>query len=172
MLTELQGFIGLSAKVSACPSGLYVDALPDISVLGLDRLIDGEGNATELWAEVEQRALAKFRTLFIQELNKCHRVTDVAKAECLIYSNKELLATALWYLFGAEVQYARSTSSRMNSYTTIDHSKAKEMQEYFENEFAKELHIAVAGIDIHHSPCFGDCEPAIADIMTFHTPII
>ena len=172
MLTELKGFIGLSSKVSTCASGLYVDALPDISVLGLDRLIDGESNTTELWDEVETRALAKFRTLFIQELNKCHRVTDVSKAECLAISNKELLATALWYLYGAEVQYARSTSSRMNSYTTIDHTKAKEMHEYFTDQFAKELRNAVAGIDIHHSPCFGDCEPAIADIMTIHTPII
>lgn len=170
---DLKDFIGLSARLSASASGLYVDALPDISVAGIDRMVDGEEDVQALWNEIQLRAIAKFRTLFAAEVNRCHHVSDIAKIECLIVSNKEILATAIWYLMGAEVMYSRGASSRMNSYTTLDRSKSRDIRQDLEDQFEKELHVAVAGIDIHRSECFADdCQPAIADIATFHTPIL
>jgi hypothetical protein len=166
-MDELKGYIGLSSSVSVAPSGLYVDALPDISVSFLEKLIKDESSVSELWAEIEHRALVKFRTLFIREVNRCHRLSDVAVSETLIVENKELLATSLWYLLASEVMYERATSSRMNTYTTIDRSKAKEMREHFLAEFENELKVAVNGIDIHSS---ADVEQR--DIVTFHTPIL
>lgn len=170
----LKGLVGLSSKtdVQAALSGLYVDELPDISYAAIDKLTGCDQSPEEIWDEIETRAVYKLRTFFIREVNKCHKISDVSKCECLICANKALLATALWYLLGAEVMYTRATSSRMNSYTTIDNSKAKEMRDYFESQFENELEIAVRGIDIHNSTCFEEDEPEARDIVTFGIPIL
>lgn len=173
MIECLKGFIGLSSWAGIeAESGLYVDALPDISTATIDRLTQGEGNVSNTWDEIEHRALLKFRTLFIAEVNKCHKVSKRDVCECLIVENKHLLATALWYLLGAEVMLLRGASSRVNV-ATFDKAKNKDIRQYFEEQFAKELSVAVASIDIHSSECFPPCdEPAPADIVTTHTPII
>lgn len=170
MINELKGYIGLSSKIAIADSGLYVDALPDISVSFLEKLVNDEGSVTDLWAEIENRALVKFRTLFIRELNVCHRISNVKVCECIARESKELLATSLWYLLAAEVSYERATSSRMNTYTTIDRQKAKEMREHFLAEFENELKIAVNGIDIHSSACIEAVEAH--DIISKVEPIL
>lgn len=171
----LLGYIGLSDKANVEPaeSGLYVDALPDISYTDMEKLTEKDQSVEALWADTEQRALRKFRTLFIREINKTHRISDQQKCECLICQNKPLLATALWYLLGAEVMYLRATNSRLNTYTTLDHSKAKEMRDEFMRHFEDELETAVLGIDVHASSCFEDPhEPEEVDIIRVQTPVI
>lgn len=173
MLEELKGYIGLfsNAPVHA-KSGLYVDALPDISLQLLEDITTDEENGCETWSRIEDRGLLKFRTLFIAEVNKCHKVSDIKACECLLVSNKEILATALWYLLGAEVMLTRKTSSRINA-ATIDRNKSKELRAYFEDQSAKELSTAVAGIDIHGSECFAEQEqPEPRELISFQTPIL
>lgn len=175
MLSELKGYIGfISGESAEAPSGLYVDALPDITQSMLEdiaRIKDGEIDR-DAWSRIEDRAILKFRTLFIAEINKCHKVTDIKVCECLILSNKEVLATSLWYLLGAEVMLSRKASSRINV-ATIDKTKLKELREYFEDQFAKELTTAVNSIDIHASECFGEEEhPEPRQLITYGTPIL
>ena len=154
------------------PSGLYIDALPDISLQVLDDITTNEDNGCETWSRIEDRGILKFRTLFIAEVNKCHKVTDIKVCECLITSNKEVLATALWYLLGAEVMLTRRASSRINV-ATIDRNKPKELRAYFENQFAKELTTAVASIDNHASECFPDEKPPEPrQLTTFVPPVL
>lgn len=168
MLDELIGFVGLSSSTGVeAESGLYVDALPDISVSIVDRLVQ-DGTANDEWSKIEKRTLLKFRTLFVAEVNKCHKVSDLSICECLIVSNKLLIATALWYLLGAEVMMTRSASSRINA-ATIDRNKSKELRDYFENQFEKELTVAVNSIDVHSSDCFPEdeepeCTPLIKTV--------
>lgn len=172
-MESLIGYIGLSKEYDVQPaeSGLYVDTLPDISVNDFEKLTDASESTDSLWNEIQLRAMYKFRTMFIREVNKCHRVTDVSKCECLILQHKELLAVSMWYLLGAEVQHSRETNSRQNAYTVLDHGKARELRDYFESQFEKELEIAVRGIDIHRSSCFGsEVEPKA--MITFATPIL
>lgn len=171
MLEELKGYIGLiSGGDNTAQSGLYVDALPDISLQVLEDITHDAG--FEAWDKIEDRAILKLRTLFIAEINKCHKITDIDICECLIKSNKELLATALWYLLGAEVMLTRQTSSRINM-ATIDRNKPKEMRAYFEDQFKQELATAVASINIHASECIPDEECVQAnDVVTFQIPII
>lgn len=173
MLDELKGYIGLLSGGSiVADSGLYIDALPDISLQVLEDITTNEEDGHDTWSRIEDRGLLKFRTLFISEVNKCHKITDIKICECLIISNKEILATSLWYLLGAEVMLTRRASSRINM-ATIDRNKPKELREYFENQFQKELSTAVAGIDIHHSECFPDEEhPEPRQLITFATPIL
>lgn len=173
MLEELKGYIGLfsNAPVQA-ESGLYIDALPDISFQILEDIARENDEVIDTWERIEERSILKFRTLFIAEINKCHKVHDINVCVCLILSNKEVLATALWYLLGAEVMLTRRASSRINA-ATIDRNKSKELREYFESQFAKELSTAVASIDIHASECFGEDEhPEPHQLVTFETPIL
>lgn len=173
MLNELKGYIGLLSGGSAqAPSGLYVDALPDITLSVLEDIARQGEDEVDTWSRIEDRGILKFRTLFIAEVNKCHKVTDIKVCECLILSNKEILATALWYLLGAELMLTRRASSRINA-ATIDRNKPKELRAYFEDQFAKELSTAVNSIDIHASECFGEDEhPEPHQLITFGTPIL
>ncbi len=173
MLEALKGYIGLISGGSVeAPSGLYIDALPDISLSILEDISRADEDETDTWSRIEDRTILKFRTLFIAEVNKCHKVTDIRLCECLILSNKEVLATALWYLLGAEVMLTRRASSRINA-ATIDRTKSKELRAYFEDQFAKELTTAVNGIDIHASECFGEEEhPESHQLVTYGTPIL
>ena len=170
----LVGFIGLSSNVSGeVQSGLYADALPDISESSLTKLIDGETNVSDLWTEIEKRAILKFRTFFIRVVNEAHKISDRDKCECLICEHKDLLATALWYLIGEEIMNTRANSSRLNTYTTIDKSKAKEMRDEFHAQFMNELETAVHGINVHDSECFTcQSQPEYNDIVVFREPII
>lgn len=172
MIEELIGFIGLSSDGIEAESGLYVDSLPDISASTIDRLKDTDGTISEEWRKIEKRTLLKFRTKFIQAINKCHKVHDIAICECLIISNKMLLATALWYLLGAEVMLERSASSRVNA-ATIDRSKQKELREYLEKKFEEDLEVAVNSIDIHNSECFpAEEEPEERPLITTVYPCL
>ena len=155
------------------PSGLYCDALPDISESYLTKLVTDEADVKALFAEIENRAVLKFRTLFIRQINETHKVHNVDACSCLICENKELLATALWYLIGSEIMYTRANSSRLNTYTTIDKKKVNEMREELYAACVKELEIAVNSIDIHSSACF-TCADNIQenDVISFHVPII
>lgn len=170
----LVGFIGLSVNVSGeVDSGLYADALPDISETHLSKLVDGESDVYQLWAEIEKRAILKFRTFFIREVNEAHKITNRDQCECLICEHKDLLATALWYLLGEEIMATRATSSRMNTYTTIDRQKANEMRDEFHAQFIRELQTAVHGINVHDSQCFSCTnQPEVNDLITFREPII
>jgi hypothetical protein len=168
MLQELKGYIGLSSEESKAESGLYVDALPDISLQVLENIANEDSEVT--WSQIEDRAILKLRTLFIKEVNKCHKIAKIDVCECLITSNKEILATALWYLLGAEVMLTRGASSRINM-ATIDRNKPKELRAYFEEQFKQELATAVAGIDIHASDCIDEDVPA-NDVITFQIPVI
>lgn len=168
MLNELKGYIGLMSGGGIAPSGLYVDALPDISLQVVEDI--AQGDSQKEWSNIEDRAILKLRTLFIKEVNKCHKIAKIDVCECLITSNKEILATALWYLLGAEVMLTRGASSRINM-ATIDRNKPKELRAYFEEQFKQELATAVAGIDIHASDCIDEDVPA-NDVITFQIPVL
>jgi len=172
MLDELIGYIGLQSGGSVeAESGLYIDALPDINLDIIERITTNEGSSEETWSRIEKRALLKFRTFFINEINKCHKIHAIDVCECLIVSNKEVLATALWYIMGAEVMITRKESSRINA-ATIDRSKNNDLRAYFEDQFKKELEVAVNSIDVHNSECFPEEQPKPNAIVTIETPII
>lgn len=172
MLEELKGYIGLRSNGDIeAPSGLYVDALPDINLSIIERITTNEEDSCETWSRIEHRAILKFRTFFINEVNKCHKIHSIDKCECLIANNKDVLATSLWYLMGSEVMITRKESSRINA-ATIDRSKNDDLRAYFEDQFKKELEVAVNSIDIHNSPCFPDEQPKQNAIVTIETPIL
>ena len=154
-MESLYGYIGLSVNLSEVESGLYLDGLPDISLTLVDKLTDkdGENTVAELWHKIEDRGIKKFRTSFINAVNKCHKISDVSICECLIESNYELLGVALWYLLGAELMFERMNSTRLNRYTTIEKGKARELRDAFLETFSDELSVAVNGINVNDNEC-------------------
>ena len=162
MLEELRDYIGLSSTehTTAAPSGLYVDALPDIST-GLIAAIASEGTtegAAATWENIQSRAILKFKTLFYRQINQAHLIKRASLCECFIIENKGLLAAALWYLLGAEVMLERINSTRLNRFTTIDKQKSKELRAEYMDTFMVELSTAVAGINPHDTACLEEGE--------------
>lgn len=173
----LKGYIGLSSSVSISASGLYVDALPDISVLIGDKISvskpaeTSEETLDRVWSNIEDRAILKFRTLFFRQLNKCFKVSNQDAIDCLICENKEILSVSFWYLLGSEFMLERTSSSRINRFTTVDKTKAKELRGELMELFDAELEMSVQGIDIENSDCF-DLAPPHNNVITTYTPIL
>lgn len=143
----LIGFIGFDGTVQT-GSGLHLTALPGISAYLLEGIKNRHEEDNQTFNNVEKRSVLKFRTFFINELNRCWRVSDVAKAECLICANKELLSVSLWYLMGAEMMAETIGSERTNRFTTVDLDKAQNLRDEYMDVLHAELHTAVSGIDI------------------------
>jgi len=172
----LIGYIGLSGSFGIADSGLYVDGLPDISVTIAGKLTEKkeskDEDIVELWVEIEKRAILKFRTLFISEINRCFKLSNIDICECIICENRALLATSLWYLLGAEFMHERASSSRLNRFTTIEKSKAKELRTELMELFHSELAVSVAGINIHSSDCIEGNNVECNRVISTHTPIM
>jgi len=163
ILDCLTGYIGLASSVGTAGSGLYLDALPGINLFNILKIADssqknpsGEYSPEKVFSDVEQRAIAKFRTLFIIEFNRCFKLYKREAVDCLICENKELLSVALWYLMGAEMSEEFLRSDRINRYTTVDRQKIREQKDNFIESFSSELSVSVAGIDVNESACFED----------------
>ena len=164
----LIGYIGLASRIGTAESGLYIDALPDINISNTEKITDVEQNsANDVFDNVQQRSIAKFRTFFTSELNRCFKINKREIVDCLICENKGLLAESLWYLMGAEMMQERLGSNRINRFTTVDRQKSKEQQNSFMETFFTLLSNAVSGIDIHGSDCFQDVSPECRNIIQF-----
>lgn len=168
-MESIYGYIGLSSRLGEeSESGLYVDALPDISITLVEKLTDQVGETFEdLWSTIEKRGVLKFRTLFLNALNKCYKVKSMDTAECLIEENLGVMATSLWYLLGAELMFERASSARLNRYTTIEKGKAKELRDAYMQIFHDELTAAVNSIDLYESDCIEEC-PSPSNIISTH----
>jgi hypothetical protein len=157
MLDCLIGYIGLRSEGGTADSGLYLDSLPDINISNTQKITDlDQSSYEEVFSAVEKRTILKFRTFFISEFNKCHRLFDRSVVDCLICGNKELLAESIWYLMGAEMLQERLGSNRINRHTTVDRKKTRELQDDFLNYFYEQLHTAVLGINLSESDCLKD----------------
>lgn len=169
----LIGFIGLSSSIEVADSGLYLNTLPNLNIVSVNKIADEDQqnndpklNFEKVMKDIELRAINRLRTQFIIELNRCYKVSKRDIAECLICENKDLLAVALQYLMGAEMMIERTTSSRINKYTTIDKIIAQRSRIEFEERFYSELHVAILGIDIENSDCFENGSPDHAGFIT------
>ncbi len=164
----LIGFIGLSSSIGESGSGLYLNTLPNINIMSINKIADNEQqDYVQVMKDVERRTINRFRTEFIRELNKCYRINKREIAECLICENKELLAVALQFLMGVEMMIERINSSRINKYTTTDKITAQRVRAEFEERFYVELHVAVIGIDIENSCCFEKDIPEPKNLLSF-----
>jgi hypothetical protein len=139
-------------------SGLYINQLPGVNLEVMQSIADDEQETyLGVWADVEARALLKFALAVKAELNKCHKICDRSVVECLVCSNKDLFAVALWYLLGVELMIERTSSTRLNRFTTIDLDQAEKLKEEFYAEFEAALKDAAKSINLVDTECIEGC---------------
>lgn len=163
----LKGLIGLSDKVATSPTGLYVVTLPGISLFNIAKIADktdqvsarGEADPQIVFDECEQRAILSFRNAFIAAMSTCWHLNDLDIAECIICENKDRLATSLWWYIGHEILVERSSSDRLNRFTTLEKSKAMDLSQTYFERANFELENLVKGLDPNNSDCVPTDEP-------------
>lgn len=161
----LQGYIGYKQKddytgTPAPPdSGFYINQLPGVSFEMVEDIAHVVEQPTDLkvWQEVELRGLKKFALAVKAELNKCFRITDPEVVSCLVCEKKDLFAVALWYFLGVELMIERTSSDRLNRYTTIDLDKAEKLKGDYYAEFQTSLSDAVGSMTPTESDCITGC---------------
>lgn len=140
-------------------SGLFINQLPGVSFEMVEDITDTVEQVSDVkvWEEVEMRGLKKFALSIKAELNKCYRITDPGVVSCLVCEKKDLFAVALWYFLGVELMIERTSSDRLNRYTTIDLEKAEKLKAEFYAEFQTCLTDAVGSMTPADSDCVTGC---------------
>lgn len=167
----LQDYIGYKNATTTVPvipepvpdafsfSGLWVNQLPGVSFEMVEDISEDEQDQDDLkvWADVQMRGLKKFALAVKAELNKCFRITDPVVVSCLVCADKDLFAVALWYFLGVELMIERTSSDRLNRYTTIDLEKAEKLKADFFTEYQAALSDAVQSLNVKDSDCIQGC---------------
>lgn len=129
---------GCSAPQGAGASGLFINKDLPISLKQIDAVADSEQlTFLEVWKEVQQRGIKKFVNRVKAGYKELFGICFIE--EDWFCENKQQLAHALLYYLGMELMTERLYSDRINRYTTIDRSKAKEQREEFQGEFYIQL---------------------------------
>lgn len=166
MITCLDNIIGiLGCGTPSEDTILFINQLPGVSLEMIDSLADDEQESfMGVWEDVKLRAKLKFVLAVKAELNKCYKINSDTVAECLICEHSKKLAVSLWYLMGTELMIERTSSSRLNRYTTIDLDQAKELKSEFYVEFQACLKDAIGSINPVESDCVEGCLDCNEDI--------
>ena len=145
-------YIGLSfcAGVYESPaSGIYINSLPGLSLESIDKVADQEQlNYKGVWDDVQANAVQQFKIDLIAEINKCYSLNCDCDYEALICENQEVLTQSWKYLLGIWILIFRINSNRLNSYTTVSITQAKELKDYYQAEYDKFLASSVLCMDV------------------------
>ncbi len=145
-------YIGLSlcgGVYDAPASGIYINSLPGLSLESIDKVADQEQiNYMGVWEDVQTNALQQFRLDIIAEINKCYKVNCDCDYDVLICENIEVLTQAWKFLLGVWLLIFRINSNRLNRFTTVDITQAKELLNFYQVEYEKYLKSSVQCMDI------------------------
>jgi hypothetical protein len=149
-------------------SGLYINQLPGINLRSIEKLADDEQeNYLGVWNDVQTRALLKFSIAFRKNIYGSYKVNQTTAIECLICNNKSNFAVALWYLMGVEMMIERTSSDRLNRYTTTDLEKAERLKAEFYAEYIAAFNDSVSSLDVLGSDCVTGCIECGGGTITF-----
>ena len=144
-------YIGLSlcGAYEAPASGIYINSLPGLSIESIDKVADQEQiNYLGVWEDVQTNALQQFRLDIMAELQKCYTLNCDCDYETLICDNLEVLGQSWKYLLGIHLLLVRIYSNRLNRYTTVDLTQAKELKDFYQSEYSKFLTASVLCMDV------------------------
>lgn len=145
-------YIGLSlcaGAYTAPASGIYINSLPGLSIESIDKVADQEQiNYIGVWDDVQTNALQQFRLDVMAEMRKCYELNCDCDYDALICENLEVLTQPWKYVLGIWILLFRINSNRLNRFTTIDVTQAKELKDYYQAEYEKFLSSAVLCMDI------------------------
>jgi hypothetical protein len=145
-------YIGLSlcgGAYDAPASGIYINQLPGLSIESIDKVANQEQvNYLGVWADVQTNAVQQLRADVIAEMNKCYQLNCDCDYDALICENIDVLVQSWKYLLGIHLLLMRIYSNRLNRYTTVDVTQAKELKDYYQSEYDKFLTSSVKCMDI------------------------
>lgn len=145
-------YIGLSLCAGAYDvpaSGIYINSLPGLNIESIDKVADQEQiNYLGVWEDVQINAEAQFRIDVIAEMMKCYKLNCDCDYDALICENQEVLTQSWKYLLGIWLLVFRINSNRLNRFTTVDITQAKELKDFYQVEYEKFLHQSVLCMDI------------------------
>lgn len=131
----ISGYIGIRGCGTTTPtSGLYLNDLPGISFKQIVSMTDHDAQTwadllTTLETRVDARLAIDVRTAFAR------RYTLKTDTDCsfddIVCDNVALFKLAIWYLFGYEFMNEVIFSEKLNQYTTVGMSKARELRDYY-----------------------------------------
>lgn len=151
----LRDYIGLSlCRAYESPaSGVYINSLPGLSIESIEKIADQEQvNYLGVWSDVQDNAIEQFKIDVRSEISKCYQLSCDCDYDNLICENLEVLTQSYKYLLGIWVLLFRINSNRLNRFTTIDITQAKELKDHYQVEYEKFLSAAVKCMDV------SDCE--------------
>lgn len=151
----LTDYIGLQHCSNGTPeSGLYINSLPGISIEVMDKIAESEQITYKgVWNDAQTEAYQRFYLDLIAELNKCFQLNVYCDYTEIICNNKEKLANAWRYLLGNQLMIFRIYSPRLNRFTTVDIEQARELRDYYQVEYEKQLKIAAQLVDVSTCEC-------------------
>ena len=85
--------------------------------------------------------------------------------EGLVCNNKEPFTRAYWFCLGYELLTELLYSAKINSYTTIDRAKAKELREEYLGEYTRALNIVCDNISLDCDCCI-ECGDTLKVVTT------
>jgi len=145
-------YIGLSLCAGAYEvpaSGIYINSLPGLNIESIDKVADQEQiNYIGVWEDVQTNAEAQFRVDVIAEMMKCYKLNCDCDYDALICENLEVLTQSWKYLLGIWLLIFRINSNRLNRFTTVDITQAKELKDFYQVEYEKFLKQSVLCMDI------------------------
>lgn len=151
-MTCFTDYIGLSLCAGAYEvpaSGIYISSLPGLNLESIDKVATQEQvNYTGVWADVQVNALPDFKVEVMAEIRKCYELNCDCDYDALICENLETLTQAWKYKLGIWILQFRINSNRLNRFTTIDITQAKELLNFYVVEYEKMLSSSVLCMDI------------------------
>lgn len=145
-------YIGLSecaGAYDAPASGVYINSLPGLSLESIDKVATQEQvNYRGVWADVQTNAVAQFRVDVKAEILGCYKINCDCDYDALICENIEVLTQAWKYLLGIWILLFRINSNRLNRFTTVDVTQAKELKDHYQAEYERFLKQSVLCMDI------------------------
>lgn len=151
-MTCFTDYIGLSLCAGAYespPSGIYINSLPGLSMESLDKIADQEQvNYLGVWTDVQANAQPEFFIDVRAEISKCYQLDCDCDYDALICENQEVLTQAWKYKLGIWVLMFRINSNRLNRFTTVDVTQAKELLTFYQVEYSRMLGSSVLCMDI------------------------
>lgn len=130
------------------PSGVYLNGLPGINIETGDNIATSEQTTYKgLWDDIQKRAAGQFKIDVMAALQGCYVLNKECDYGEMICENLEILTMPWLYLCGAWFMKYRINSNRVNYFTTVGDEQAREMQEFYTQEYERFLKQAVLLMD-------------------------
>jgi hypothetical protein len=130
-------------------SAVYINSLPGISLESIDKTANEDQlTYAGLWTDVQAEAWEILKLDFTEQLDECFDINCEFDVEDVICTNKKKLLNAWRYLLGNQLMIFRTSTTRLNRFTTLDAEQAQKLADYYQVKYEKAVYQAARLIDM------------------------